>query len=222
MTECNHGLCDHAGMGSSSRSAPTPERLSADERRAALLDVAKDLVTEAGPGAVNVGAVADRAGVTRALVYKHFGNKDDLLVELYRREARNLDRQIRACVEAAPDGFEPKLRAFIGATLDAVQEHGPFFTPLRDTAADRSARRDRHSWDRRTVAYFAERAEGDFVIDPRTARSVIAVLFSGIRSLLSQMRARPSAAQREFLLETYVEMTIGALDRLRDRGPDGR
>jgi len=46
------------------------------------------------------------------------------------------------------------------------------------------------------------------------------VLFSGIRSLLSQMRSRPGAAQRRFLLDTYVEMTIGALTRLATRGSD--
>jgi AcrR family transcriptional regulator len=197
------------------------ERLSADERRAALLDVTRALVNEIGPGAITVGAVADRARVTRALVYKHFDNKDDLLRALYRREADRLDHQIRTHVEAAPDGFEPKLRAFVGATLDAVGEHAPFFTPLREAGADGGARRDQHDRDRRTVGYFARRAAQDFGIEPRTARSVIAVLFTGIRSLLSQMRSRPGSAQRQFLLDTYVEMTIGALDRLADRQSSG-
>ena len=190
------------------------ERLSADARRAALLDVTKALVSADGPGSVTVGAVASRAGVTRALVYKHFANKDDLLRALYQREAKRLDRQIRSVVADAPDGFEPKLRAFIGATLDAVEEHGPFFTPLRATAADDSTRRDQRTRDRGTVGYFAELAAADFGIELPTARSVIAVLFSGIRSLLSQLRSRPGSAQREFLLDTYVEMTLGALDRL--------
>lgn len=196
------------------RAVVTAERLSADDRRRALLDVAKVLVTEVGPGRVTVGAVADRAHVTRALVYKHFANKDDLLRALYRREAQRLDGHIRACVEAAPDGFEPKLRAFIGATLDAVEEHGPFFTPLREVGADATSRRDQRDRDRRTVGWFAGRAARDFGIDPHTARSVIAVLFTGIRSLLSQMRSRPGPSQRQFLLDTYVEMTMGALERL--------
>jgi AcrR family transcriptional regulator len=190
------------------------ERMSADGRRSALLDVAKALVKEVGPDAVTMGLVADRARVTRALVYKHFDNSDDLLQALYKREARGLDHHIRAVVEAAPDGFEPKLRAFIGATLDAVEEHGPFFTPLREAGARGPERQGQRDRDRVTVGYFAERAAHDFGIDIRTARSVIAVLFTGIRSLLSQMRSQPGAAQREFLLHTYVEMTVGALDRL--------
>lgn len=214
--------CDDPGVVETAApdAAPAPapadaERLSADARRTALLDVARALVDDVGPGRITFGLVAERAGVTRALVYKHFGNKDDLLAALYRREAQQLDRQIRTGVEAAPDGFEPKLRAFIGATLDAVESHAPFFNPLREAGAGgRPAREDQRGRDRRTVAYFAQLAADDFGIDVPTARSVVAVLFTGIRSLLSQMRSRPGPAQREFLLHTYVEMTIGALDRL--------
>lgn len=197
------------------------ERLPADERRAALLDVTRALVRELGPDGVTMGLVAERSQVARALVYKHFANRDDLLRALYRREAQRLDRHIVARVEAAPEGFEPKLRAFVAAALDAVEEHAPFFTPLRAAGAHGEVRQDRGSRDRRTVDYFAHLAVRDYGIDLRTARSVIAVLFSGISSLLSQMRSRPGPAQRAFLLETYVETTLGALERLagRARGP---
>ncbi|WCO67496.1 TetR/AcrR family transcriptional regulator [Iamia majanohamensis] len=202
-------------------SSPAPERLSADARRTALLDAARALVAESGPAGVTMGAVAERASVTRALVYKHFAHKEEVLVALYRREARRLDRRIAAEVEAAPEGFEPKLRAFVGATLDALEEHGPFFTPLREAGADPRARQDQRGWDRRTVGYFAERAERDLGIDGRTARSALAVLFSGLRSLLAQMRSRPGAAQRRQLVDTYVEMTIGGLTRLAEGHPSG-
>jgi AcrR family transcriptional regulator len=200
------------------------ERLSADERKAALLDVTRELVNDVGPEAITVGVVAERAGVTRTLVYKHFENRDDLLTALYRQEARRLDGQIRAAVDAAPEGFEPKLRAFIDATLDAVEEHAPFFAPLRRAGVYPDARREQGRRDGRTVAYFAGLAAAGYGIDDRPARSVIAVLFSGIRSLLSQMRSRPGAAQHQFLLDTYVEMTIGAMHRLAstERPPGGR
>lgn len=192
----------------------TAERLSSDERREALLDVAKAIVDEDGPGGVTMGTVAERADVTRALVYKHFQNKEGLLVELYRREARALDRHIRGRVEAAEDGFEPKLRAFVGATLDAVGEHGRFFTPLRNIRDDPSARQQQRRWDRRTAGYFAALAADEFDMDEQTARSAIGVLFSGIHSLLSQMRRSPGEEQRNALERLYVEMTIGALGRL--------
>ena len=87
-----------------------PVPLTSDERRELLLDVTRDLLAEGGPRAVTMGTVASGAEVTRALVYKHFDNKHDLLAALYQREAKALDRAIRVQVADTPDGFEPKLR----------------------------------------------------------------------------------------------------------------
>lgn len=218
MTKCNRCAWQTRGVPTEIVVDPA-ERLSADERREALLDEAKAIVEQSGPGAVTMGSVAERADVTRALVYKHFENKEALLVELYRREARALDRHIRQRVEASPEGFEPRLRAFVGACLDAVGEHGPFFAPLRSLGSDPSHRQQQRRWDRRTSGYFAQLAVEEFGIDERTARSAMGVLFSGIQSLLSQMRRSPGETQREALEQTYVEMTIGALERLSRRGP---
>lgn len=204
----------HTGPVPAEVTGTEPERLPADQRRQALLDVAKDLVNESGPDAVTMGAVAERAEVTRALVYKHFDNKDTLLLELYRREASALDRGIRRQVEAADDGFEPKLRAFVRGCLDAAGEHGPFFAPLRSARTSDDARRQQRRWDRRTSGYFADLAAAEFGIEPATAATAIGVLFSGIQTLLSQLRRSPSAERRGELEAVYVEMTIGALERL--------
>jgi AcrR family transcriptional regulator len=210
-------MCDDLTVPAS----PGPDRLTAEARRDGLLDVARDLVLEVGPDRITMGTIAARAGVTRALVYKHFADRHDLLDALYRREARSLDRRIRVAVEAAEGGFEPRLRAFVGATLDAIDESAPFFTPLRAAGAARGGREDQRQRDRRTVGYFADLAERDFSIDAKTARTVIAVLFSGVRTLLGQMRSRPGAASRQVLLDTYVEMTLGALTRLAEGAPAG-
>lgn len=221
MTECNHHLWQSLHVGSTDLRNELSARLSAEARREALLDATKELVNDAGPSGVTMGAVAERAEVTRALVYKHFDNKDDLLVALYRREAKRLDKQIRMLVEAAPDGFESKLRAFVGATLDVIGEHLSFFTPLRAAGTASSAREDKRHWDSRSVTYFANLAVADFDIDTRTARAAIAVLFSGVPSLLAQMRAHPGRAQRVFLEDTYVDTVIGALTRLATRRSSG-
>lgn len=217
MTKCNHLSWQTGGVALNAPQSDTSERLSGDERREALLDVTKVIVNEHGPAGVTMGTVAERAEVTRALVYKHFENKDSLLTELFKREAAALDRQIRERVGAAPEGFEPKLRAFTGACLDAVGEHSRFFTPLRSVGADPSRRRQQRRWDRRTSSYFIELAAKEFGIDERAAASAISVLFMGIQALLSEMRRSPGEAQRDYLETMYVEMTIGALSRLAAR-----
>ena len=63
------------------KSTPVETRpyLGKDDRRKALLNSAAELVEEAGWGVLNMSALADRAGVSRQLVYQHFPNLESLL-----------------------------------------------------------------------------------------------------------------------------------------------
>lgn len=217
---CNLFVWEDVAVPSSRTTTAAPPkgaRLSSEERRAALLDVAKDLVTAGGPDEVTMGNVADRAGVTRMLVYKHFENRDDLLVELYRREAKKLDRWIQAAVLAAPDGFEAKLRAFTVAVVEAVDAHGPFFSPLRSVRRDPSARRDQRSWDRRTSSYFVDLAVRDLGVDRDAATVTLGVMLTGVQSLIVQAASQRNRNRRAELVDTFVTATVGALAHLADQ-----
>jgi AcrR family transcriptional regulator len=194
----------------------TPERLDAKARREALLDVAQRLVAEDGPGNVSMGRVAERAEVTRALVYKHFANKEAILAALYRREAAALDRAIGRTVAAAPDGLEPKLRAFVHAVIEAVGTHEDVFAPLRPFGQDATHRREQRAWDRRTVRFFTTLAVDELGLDEAVARPALGILLSGINSLLSQA-ARSGTAQRSFLEDLYVGMTLTSLRSLAEQ-----
>lgn len=62
------------------------ERLPPEERRRELLDAARAVITEAGFDGLSVRAVADRAGVTRPVIYDLFGDLDSLVLALFDRE----------------------------------------------------------------------------------------------------------------------------------------
>jgi AcrR family transcriptional regulator len=53
--------------------------LGKNDRKKALLHSAAKLVEDAGWGVLNMSALADRAGVSRQLVYQHFPNLESLL-----------------------------------------------------------------------------------------------------------------------------------------------
>lgn len=53
--------------------------LGKNDRKKALLHSAAELVEDAGWGVLNMSALADRAGVSRQLVYQHFPNLESLL-----------------------------------------------------------------------------------------------------------------------------------------------
>ena len=72
--------------------------------RAKLVDAATELLIEAGPRAVTVDAVAERSGVAKSTLYRHWASREDLLVEVMRCKVPDV---------APPDaslGFEPSLR----------------------------------------------------------------------------------------------------------------
>jgi AcrR family transcriptional regulator len=58
-----------------------------DQTRAALRAAAERLVTEGGPAALSVRAVADAAGTTTRAVYSLFGSKEGLLVDALAQDA---------------------------------------------------------------------------------------------------------------------------------------
>lgn len=73
----------------SSRRAPSrrgQSRMSFEARRTQIADAAAELVLEFGVGVVTMKAVARRAGVSEALVYRYFSNVLELLAFMARRE----------------------------------------------------------------------------------------------------------------------------------------
>jgi AcrR family transcriptional regulator len=56
--------------------------------RQALLDAARDLIAERGPGSVSLREIAETAGVNFGLVYQYLGTRDDLLREVYQSVAQ--------------------------------------------------------------------------------------------------------------------------------------
>jgi AcrR family transcriptional regulator len=194
-----------------------PERLTAAERRAALLDVARDiLVHEGAEAAVTVGSVATRADVTRALVYKHFDNRDDIIIELQRREATRLEAELTELVAAAPPGFEPKFRALVLGLLDSVDRWGTIFNPLSQTAAGKVARRDQRTRNERTVTYFARLATRHFDLGEADTPTAVRVLMGGLDPLMSMVRPDMSGEDKIKLADLYVSMTVDALRGLAD------
>jgi AcrR family transcriptional regulator len=68
-------------------SVATPQRgrrLSKADRRQQLLVTALGVIREEGADSLTLGHLAVRAGVSKPIVYDHFGTRSGLLIELYR------------------------------------------------------------------------------------------------------------------------------------------
>ncbi|HVX46680.1 MAG TPA: TetR/AcrR family transcriptional regulator [Mycobacteriales bacterium] len=64
--------------------------MTGEERRRQLLDVGRTLFAERGFEATSIEEVAARAGVSKPVVYEHFGGKEGLYAVVVDREMRHL------------------------------------------------------------------------------------------------------------------------------------
>jgi len=197
-----------------------PARLARADRREELLDSALDLVASGDVESVSVDSVADRAGVSRSLVYKHFANRTEILTALYERESSRLHDELSAAVMAAPT-LEEKYRALCHGSLAAAKERGQIFDGLRSAAGmNRELRKVQRERDRETAAAYVRMTERQAGVPREIAEPVTALLLGAINPMLNLWHARPTDRYAAELENAYMCLVTGALGQLADKGTD--
>lgn len=102
-------------------SPATTPRLSRLERREELLDSAATILADLGPGGLTMERLAEVAGVSRALPYRHFDNAEQVLVDLFHREVMLLGQHVAAARSGIVDPRE-RLQATVAAYFDVVSD----------------------------------------------------------------------------------------------------
>ena len=77
-----------------------------------LLDAAEDLAATRGVTATPVDAILERAQVSPATLYAHFGNKEGLITHALQRRLSRWDTTWQECVDEAPTPEEKVLALF--------------------------------------------------------------------------------------------------------------
>ena len=162
-------------------------RMTGQQRRAQLLDIGRSLFADKGFDATSVEEIAAKAGVSKPVVYEHFGGKEGLYAVVVDREVRSLLEAItgaltgegrpRALLELAalpllhyivhcPDGF----RILVPASTVASSS-GTFASLISDATSQ---------VEHILVAAFRERG-----FDPKTA-PMYAQMLVGMVALTGQ------------------------------------
>jgi len=95
--------------------------MSAADRREAILDAARGAFADRGFHETSLDAVAERAGVSKALLYEHFSSKRELYVAMLEMHVHELVERISGAVAGAEPG-EPRMRAGLEAFFGFVEE----------------------------------------------------------------------------------------------------
>lgn len=110
--------------------AQKSKRLSKQDRRRQLLEVAKNILESEGAEALTLALLAERAGVSKPIAYDHFGTRAGLLVALLQDIGSYYETDALAKIEEGPKTVEAVssivANAYVLCSLDA----GPAATIL--------------------------------------------------------------------------------------------
>ncbi len=93
---------------------PATSRMTGDERRSQILQIAINLFSQRGFSGTTTKEIARAAGVSEAMVFRHFANKDELYSAI-------LDH--KACNRTFQNPFEE-----VGEKIKAKDDYGVFYT----------------------------------------------------------------------------------------------
>lgn len=193
-------------------------RLSPEDRRDQLLDVARDVVEEDGVSACTVDVVSRQAGVTPQLVHKYFGTRSSLLQELFRREDDRFQAGVRATVAEARN-FEDVVRVFVTANFDQLSSATAIgqLRVLPEMAAIRDERRRTGGRSAERVLARALAAEHPM---PPEATEFVLRLGSAASIEAGNLAAHRGGRDRDQDIENTVRFILAGIRELADQTTD--
>ncbi|AWL38908.1 MULTISPECIES: TetR/AcrR family transcriptional regulator [Streptomyces] len=134
-------VTDSGSNGEKSRTSPTRRarrvRMTGKERREQLLDIGRTLFADRGFEGTSVEEIAARAGVSKPVVYEHFGGKEGLYAVVVDREMRQLLDLVTGALTAGHPRELLEQAAF--ALLDYIETYTDGFRILvRDSPVAQS------------------------------------------------------------------------------------
>jgi AcrR family transcriptional regulator len=202
-------------------SAPTRRRLTAEERRSAILDAALTAFSQKGYHATSLDDIARVAGVSKALIYEHFASKQELHADLIARNARELTQRVAGALSGVEiESTVKRLATGLEAFFAFVEERRDAWRMLfRDAAYPESSA----VLDRMVEQVTAEvtilisqdpgARELTRVGDDRSLRLLAEMLVGGAQSMANWWTDHPDAPRSQ-LVEIAMDFAWLGLERL--------
>jgi AcrR family transcriptional regulator len=195
-------------------------RRSAEERRAQLLDVCARIVDVEGFHAATIERVAGECGVTRTVVYQHFGGLDGMFSAVVDRAA---DRAGAAFVRSLADGGVDSPAEAMARILDAADEDPSTWRlflvipPAGPPALIDALEQGRAAIRQYAAAGLTARSGGSLTDPELAARFLQVVADEAVRLRL----ADPTVFTKERLVQQY-RVLLDALVGVERRGGSAR
>lgn len=113
-------LADSEAHSTARSSVRRGARLPRGERREQLLAAASVVFVERGYHAAGMDEIADRAGVSKPVLYQHFSSKLDLYLAVLQQHVDTLVSSVRQALRTTTDNRQ-RLRAAVQAFFDFIE-----------------------------------------------------------------------------------------------------
>ncbi|MEJ5997203.1 TetR/AcrR family transcriptional regulator [Corynebacterium sp. H130] len=104
------------------------KRMTGKQRREQLVEIGRSVFAEKGFGASSVEEIAARAGVSKPVVYEHFGGKEGLYAVVIDRDMQALEQTITSSL--ASGSYRVRIEQAVLALLSFIEEHPDGFQIL--------------------------------------------------------------------------------------------
>jgi len=176
-------------------------RLKAPQRREQLIEVATRLFAEYGYEATTTARIAQEAGVTEPILYRHFESKQELFVAIVRDVSRSTMKGWHALTTGVTDPAE-KIRRVCDAIPDQIRKYSDSYHVLHGALST--------SRDKKVIAVMKEHY--------REIEEFFAKIISdGQKAGDFQKSLNPKAVAWHFITTgigyAMVSLNLGAIDR---------
>jgi len=192
---------------SGTRAAGRPTRMPRSARRSQLLAAAQDVFVAQGYHAAAMDDIAERAGVSKPVLYQHFPGKLELYLALLDTHCDALIEQIRAAMAATSDNKE-RVRGATHAYFDFVSHESEAFRLVfeSDLRNDPAVRERVDRVEQASVDAITQTIMADTGVDKARAE----ILAAGLTGI-SQVAARYWLAGGREIAQEEAEALIAAL-----------
>jgi AcrR family transcriptional regulator len=186
------------------------------EREQTIRDAAQSIAAEAGMGAVQIAAVAQRADIAAGTVYRYFSSKNDLIADIILGTAERELAAMRAAADAAPGPLSALAACIATFAARALQERRLAWAVISEPV-DANIDGLRLAFRRRLTTELETRiktavADGHLPDqDTRiSAPAIVGVLMEGLLGPLAPRAAADPGAMRE-AVQTTTLLALRAL-----------
>ena len=187
--------------------APRGQRMPRSARRAQLLEAAQAAFVESGSHAAAMDDIADRAGVSKPVLYQHFPGKLELYLALLDKHSEGLEQLVREALASTHDNKE-RVYATIAAYFEFVSRDGAAFRLIFESdLTNESAVRNRLD----TVGLVCADAIAEVIAEDTSLPEADASLLGMALSGMAQVSARHWLAQGSSIPQDEAARLVGSL-----------